>query len=159
MSDILEFLAANRQLLAQRMAEHLGLMFVSVLAATLVGLPAGVVAARVRRLATPLVTLANIVQTIPSVALLGFLLPLCGIGQGTATIALFLYALLPIMRNTITGIQGVAPAVVDAARGMGLSERQVLGQVEPGGGWWGGGYGPGGWGWCWGWGRCRARCR
>ncbi len=130
MSDILEFLAANRQLLAQRMAEHLGLMFVSVLAATLVGLPAGVVAARVRRLATPLVTLANIVQTIPSVALLGFLLPLCGIGQGTATIALFLYALLPIMRNTITGIQGVAPAVVDAARGMGLSERQVLGQVE-----------------------------
>lgn len=124
------FLAANREILMQRTGEHLALMLASVCAAALVGLPAGIVAARVRRLAPPLVTLANIVQTIPSVALLGFLLPVCGIGRTTAVIALFLYALLPIVRNTIAGIQGVTPAVVDAARGMGMSGRQVLWQVE-----------------------------
>ncbi|MBK8857073.1 MAG: ABC transporter permease/substrate-binding protein [Opitutaceae bacterium] len=129
-TEITGFLESNRQLLWQRTGEHLELMFVAVLAATLVGLPAGVVAARIRRLATPLITLANIVQTIPSVALLGFLLPICGIGRGTAIIALFLYALLPIVRNTIAGLQGVAPSVVDAARGMGMSERQVLLKVE-----------------------------
>ena len=89
-TEITGFLESNRQLLWQRTGEHLELMFVAVLAATLVGLPAGVVAARIRRLATPLITLANIVQTIPSVALLGFLLPICGIGRGTAIIALFL---------------------------------------------------------------------
>lgn len=130
LKEALEFLATNREILVQRTGEHLALMLASVAAAALVGLPAGIVAARVRRLATPLVTMANIVQTIPSVALLGFLLPVCGIGRGTAVIALFLYALLPIVRNTIAGIQGVAPAVVDAARGMGMSGRQVLWQVE-----------------------------
>lgn len=124
------FLSANQHALWVRTGEHLELMFVSVLAATIVGLPAGVLAARVRALSTPLLTLANIVQTVPSIALLGFLLPVLGIGQGTASVALFLYALLPIMRNTITGLQGVEPAVVDAARGMGMNERQILFRVE-----------------------------
>lgn len=130
MSAFLDFLAANQHLLAQRVAEHLELMAIALLAATAVGLPAGIAASRVRSLATPFLTLANIVQTIPSVALLGFLLPLSGIGRGTAVIALFLYALLPIVRNTITGLRGVAPSVVDAARGMGMSGWQILWRVE-----------------------------
>ncbi|MDD2764089.1 MAG: ABC transporter permease/substrate-binding protein [Opitutaceae bacterium] len=129
-TDLSAFWAANQQLLAQRTVEHLELMLIALLAAAVVGLPAGIVAARVRWLATPFLTLANLVQTIPSVALLGFLLPLFGVGRGTAAVALFLYALLPIMRNTITGLLGVAPAVVDAARGMGMSERQILLAVE-----------------------------
>lgn len=132
MSDFnwLEFWSANRALLTQRTIEHLQLMALSVLAACLVGLPAGIIAARVRWLAAPLVTLANIVQTIPSIALLGFLLPLFGIGQTTAAIALFLYALLPIIRNTITGLNGVDAAILDAARGMGMTERQLLFRVQ-----------------------------
>ncbi|MBS0663228.1 MAG: ABC transporter permease/substrate-binding protein [Verrucomicrobia bacterium] len=130
MPAVVEFWRANHAALGQRVVEHLQLMFLALLAATVVGLPAGVVAARVRWLAGPFLALANLVQTIPSVALLGFLLPLFGVGQGTASVALFLYALLPIIRNTITGLVGVAPAVVDAARGMGMSERQVLLQVE-----------------------------
>ena len=72
----------------------------------------------------------NIIQTVPSIALLGFMLPFFGIGVTPAIIALFLYALLPIVRNTYAGIQGVEPLVVEAARGLGLSDRQVLQQVE-----------------------------
>jgi osmoprotectant transport system permease protein len=129
-SDLLSFLAANQHALWQRTVEHLELMFIALFAATAVGIPAGVVAARVPSLSTPFITLANMVQTIPSVALLGFLLPVLGIGRGTASVALFLYALLPIMRNTITGLQGVDSGVKDAARGMGMSGRQVLLGVE-----------------------------
>jgi len=125
-----DFWSANRALLALRTVEHLQLMALSVLTACLAGLPAGMVAARVRWLATPFIALANIVQTIPSIALLGFLLPLLGIGQATAAIALFLYALLPIVRNTITGITGVDPAVIDAARGMGMTNAQILRRVQ-----------------------------
>lgn len=129
-ADLVTFWDANRHLLAQRTYEHLELMCIAVAAAGVCGLPAGIVAARVRWLATPFLTLANLVQTIPSVALLGFLLPLFGIGRNTAAVALFLYALLPIVRNTIAGLRGVDPAVVDAARGMGMSERQILWGVE-----------------------------
>ena len=129
-ADLLSFLAANQHALWQRTVEHLELMFIALFAATAVGIPAGVIAARVPSLSTPFITMANMVQTIPSVALLGFLLPVLGIGRGTASVALFLYALLPIMRNTITGLQGVDRGVKDAALGMGMSGRQVLLGVE-----------------------------
>lgn len=125
-----DFWAANRHLLGQRTIEHVELMTLSVLAACLVGLPAGILAVRFRWLATPSIAVANVVQTIPSIALLGFLLPFFGIGPTTAVIALFLYALLPIVRNTITGLRAVEPAVVDAARGMGMSNRQLLMGVQ-----------------------------
>ncbi len=129
-ADLLSFLAANQHALWQRTVEHLELMIISLFAATAVGIPAGVVATRTPSLTTPFITLANMVQTIPSVALLGFLLPVLGIGRSTASVALFLYALLPIMRNTITGLQGVDRGVSDAARGMGMSARQILLGVE-----------------------------
>lgn len=129
-ADLLSFLAANQHALLLRTVEHLELMLLALFAATAVGIPSGVIAARVPSLSTPFITLANMVQTIPSVALLGFLLPVLGIGRATASVALFLYALLPIMRNTITGLQGVDRGVTDAARGMGMSERQVLFGVE-----------------------------
>jgi osmoprotectant transport system permease protein len=128
--SILDFLAANQQALWKRTWEHLDLMFVALAAATMVGVPAGIVAARIRWLAAPFVTAANIVQTIPSIALLGFLLPIMGIGRGTAILALFLYALLPILRNTITGLQGVDRGVRDAARGIGMNDRQILMQID-----------------------------
>jgi len=129
-TDLLAFLAANQHALWQRTVEHLELMFFSLLAATAVGVPAGAVAARVPQLALVLVAAANLIQTIPSVALLGFLLPVMGIGSATASVALFLYALLPIVRNTVTGLQGVERGVVDAAVGMGMTRRQVLVGIE-----------------------------
>lgn len=112
------------------MLEHLELMVMALLAAVTVGLPVGVIAARIPLLSAPLLLSANIVQTIPSVALLGFLLPVLGIGKGTAIVALFLYALLPIVSNTIAGLRSVDADVRDAARGMGMSQRQILLGVE-----------------------------
>jgi len=129
-SEALSFLTANQHALWQRTGEHLELMFMALLAAAVVGIPAGILAVRMPRLSSPLLTAANMVQTIPSVALLGFLLPVLGIGRGTASVALFLYALLPILRNTITGLAGVDKGVTDAARGMGMNSGQILLGVE-----------------------------
>lgn len=129
-TSLLSFWHANQHALWQRTGEHLELMFMALLAATVVGIPAGILAVRVPRLSSPFLTAANMVQTIPSVALLGFLLPVLGIGRGTASVALFLYALLPILRNTITGLDGVDKGVTDAARGMGMNPGQILLGVE-----------------------------
>ncbi len=110
--------------------EHLQLVLVSIAIAAAVALPAAVLLARrpgPRRWATGF---ANIAQTIPSLALFGFLLPLIGIGKQTAIVALCLYALLPILRNTLVGILGVDPAVRESAVAMGMTPRQILWQVE-----------------------------
>jgi len=99
----------------------------------LVGIPLGIVITRVRGLSKPVLGTANVIQTIPSLALFGFLLPAPWIGARSgrlAILALALYALLPLIRNTYAGIRSVDPAVVEAGRAMGLTDRQLLWQVE-----------------------------
>jgi osmoprotectant transport system permease protein len=106
---------------------------VATLLAAAVGIPLGILITRVPRLSKAVLGSANIVQTIPSLALFGFLLPAPWIGERAgriAILALALYALLPLIRNTYAGIQGVDPAVVEAGRAMGLTDRQLLFQVE-----------------------------
>ena len=113
--------------------EHLLLVLVATTAAAIVGIPTGVLLTRRPRLSKGVLAAASILQTIPSLALFGFLIPLLGsygIGRTPAIIALFLYSLLPIIRNTFTGINGVDPAVREAARGMGMTDWQMLTQVE-----------------------------
>ena len=111
--------------------EHASLVFGSLLAAVLVGIPIGVVAAKVRWIAQPVLILTGLVQTIPSLALLAFLIPITGaIGVWPALIALFLYALLPITRNTHAGLLGVGPGLRQAATALGLTPRQTLAYVE-----------------------------
>jgi osmoprotectant transport system permease protein len=110
--------------------EHLELVGVSIFAATVVGVPLGVAASRNPSLKRWSLTFANVTQTIPSLALFGFLIPATGIGARTAVIALALYALLPILQNTCVGIAGVDRAVIEAARGMGMTRSQMLWQVE-----------------------------
>lgn len=108
-------------------------MFASILIAVVIGVPTGIALTRYRSLRTPVLGLANIMQTIPSLALFGFLIPLPfigGIGARTALVALVLYSLLPIIRNTVTGVLGVEPSVREAAVAMGMTEGQVLRQVE-----------------------------
>jgi osmoprotectant transport system permease protein len=113
------------------LAEHVGLVFGSLALAALAGVPLGLLAARVRGLAQPVLVLAGLLQTIPSLALLAVLIPLTGtIGVWPAMIALFLYALLPIVRNTHAGLLGVPRGLVQAGTALGLSSRQVLGKVE-----------------------------
>lgn len=110
--------------------EHLWITMVSLLIATIVGISLGILISRFVRVSRAVLSFVNIVQTIPSIALLGFLLPFFGIGVTPAIIALFLYALLPIVRNTFAGIEGVDSAVIEAARGLGMTDRQVLTKVQ-----------------------------
>ncbi len=110
--------------------EHIWITSVALLIATVVGITVGILLTRYRKASSPVLGFVNVIQTIPSVALLGFLLPLFGIGVVPAIIALFLYALLPIVRNTYTGIEGVDAGVTEAARGLGMSGRQILRRVE-----------------------------
>ena len=133
MSELLAFIASHRAEMATRLSEHVVLVAASTAMAAAIGVPMGVVAARRPSWSRPIVGLANLAQTIPSLALFGFLIPLPligGIGTRTALVALTVYAVLPILRSTITGLQGVPPAVVECAVAMGLTPRQVLQQVE-----------------------------
>jgi osmoprotectant transport system permease protein len=110
--------------------EHIGLTFISLFIAVVIGLPLGIFIARKKQFSGTVLGIAGVLQTIPSIALLGFMIPLLGIGAKPAIVALFLYALLPIIRNTYTGITGVDASVKEAALAMGMSLRQVLFKVE-----------------------------
>ena len=113
--------------------QHLGLVAVSTLVAVVIGVPLGILVSRRPRLGTPVLGAANILQTVPSLALFGFLIPLPflgGVGARTAVVALVVYALLPVIRNTVTGILGVDPAVREAALGMGMTDGDLLRLVE-----------------------------
>ena len=131
--SLFEFLIRNRSEVLQLTLEHLLLVVVATGAAAVLGIPVGILLTRRASLAKPVLAVANVLQTIPSLALFGFLIPILGsygIGRVPAIIALFLYSLLPIIRNTFTGINGVDPAVREAARGMGMTDWQMLTQVE-----------------------------
>jgi len=113
--------------------EHLWLVGVSIFLAVLIGIPLGILITRWPVLDKPILGSANIIQTIPSLALFGFLLPAPWIGARAdrlAILALTLYALLPLIRNTYVGIKSVDPSVVEAGRGMGMTNRQLLWQVQ-----------------------------
>jgi osmoprotectant transport system permease protein len=112
--------------LARAAGRHLELVFVSLLLAIVVGVPLGVVARRSRWLATVTLSVAGLLQTIPSLALLAFLIPVFGIGILPALVALFLYSLLPIVRNTYTGLSSISPTLTEAAEAIGLSPRARL---------------------------------
>jgi osmoprotectant transport system permease protein len=130
---LLRFLAERRSELLLLTGQHVLLVLVSTGIAVAIGVPLGIVLVRRPRLARPVLALANLAQTIPSLALFGFLIPvpfIGGIGVRTAIVALVLYSLLPILRNTVTGIQQVDPAVLEAATGMGMTARQRLRLVE-----------------------------
>jgi osmoprotectant transport system permease protein len=131
--NLLQFIIQNRTEVLELTAEHLWLVGASIVLAVLVGIPLGILITRWPILNKPVLGGANIIQTIPSLALFGFLLPAPWIGARAdrlAILALTLYALLPLIRNTYTGIKGVDPAVVEAGRGMGMTDRQLLWQVE-----------------------------
>ena len=130
MLDFFTFVVDHRREILQQTYEHLWITTIALVIATVVGVSLGILLTRYRPLSRPTLGLVNIIQTIPSIALLGFMLPFFGIGVTPAIIALFLYALLPIVRNTYAGIQGVDHLVVEAARGLGLSDRQILQKVE-----------------------------
>jgi osmoprotectant transport system permease protein len=128
-----QFMSQNHAEVMELTLEHLWLVGVSIFLAVLIGIPLGILITRWPVLDKPILGSANIIQTIPSLALFGFLLPAPWIGARAdrlAILALTLYALLPLIRNTYVGIKSVDPSVVEAGRGMGMTNRQLLWQVQ-----------------------------
>lgn len=133
MMEFFLFLLERRSELAAMTAEHVGLVIIATGLAVVVGVPLGVALTRHPALARPVIGFASVMQTVPSLALFGFLIPiplLGGIGNRTAIVALLLYSLLPILRNTYTGVLSVDKAVVEAGRGMGMTDSELLRFVE-----------------------------
>lgn len=110
--------------------QHVQLVAISIALALVIGLPAGILVTRLRWLEIPVINTAGVLYTVPSLALFAMLIPYTGLGTRTAVVALVMYSLLAIVRNTVAGIDGVAPATLDAARGMGMTGGQSLRLVE-----------------------------
>jgi len=128
-----QFFSQNRAEVWQLTLEHLWMVSIAMAIAVIIGVPVGIWLTRRQVMEKPVLGIANVIQTVPSLALFGFLLPAPWIGaraERIAVLALVLYALLPVIRNTYVGIMGVDRAVVEAGRGMGMTGRQLLFQVE-----------------------------
>lgn len=131
--SFVEFLAGRSNEILSLTLEHVILVGISTGAGVLIAVPLGLAITRIPPLGRPVLGFAGVIQTVPSLALFGLLIPLPligGIGSRTAIIALVLYALLPILRNTVTGVRQVDPAILDAANGMGMTDWQRLTLVE-----------------------------
>ena len=133
MRRLIEFWIAHRVELGALVGQHVLLVVASTLAAAAIGVPLGIFASRRPRLASPLMAAASVVQTVPSLAMFGFLLPVPlvgGVGARAALVVLILYAILPIVRTTVAGLRGIDPAVREAGVAMGMTPRELLRQVE-----------------------------
>ena len=133
MSRLIAFWLGHRAEVATLVAQHVVLVAASTAIAVVVGVPLGVFASKRPRLAAPAMAIAGIVQTIPSLAMFGFLLPaplVGGVGARAALVVLILYGLLPIVRTTIAGMRGIDPAIREAGVAMGMTPRELLQQVE-----------------------------
>lgn len=133
--DVLTYFLDNTGLVLRLAGEHLTIVLLAVGGAVLTGVPLGISIAHRPAVAGPVLGVASVITTIPSIALFGLLLPILalvgqGLGPVPAVIAVFLYAQLPIVRNTVAAVQGVDPALREAARGMGMTDRQRLRRVE-----------------------------
>ena len=131
--SLLHFLVNHRTEAIELTLEHLWMVGISTLLAVVIGIPLGILMTRRPLLKKPVLGGANLMQTVPSLALFGLLLPIPFLGNRAdrlAILALTLYALLPIIQNTYSGITNVDPAVVEAGRGMGMTDRQLLMRVQ-----------------------------
>ncbi|MGH9683355.1 MAG: ABC transporter permease [Candidatus Acidiferrales bacterium] len=131
--NLASFFLRHKDEIFQATLEHIWLVGAAMLLAIIIGVPLGILVTRRRWLSNPILGSANVAETIPSLALFGFLLPVPWLGDRAdrlAILALTLYALLPIIRNTVAGIDGIDPAVRESAKAMGMTDRQILFQVE-----------------------------
>jgi osmoprotectant transport system permease protein len=130
MSALHEFLAERGEQILECLLQHVYLTVVAMSLAIIIAVPVGLVLTRSRRLAAYVIAGVGVIQTLPSLALVGLMVPLLGAGPKAAITALFLYALLPIVRNTYTGVMNVDPPMIEAARGMGMSSMQILFKIQ-----------------------------
>ena len=130
LKDILQIYMERREWFLELFGQHLKIAGIAIVLAGIMGLLLGIFIAEKEFMAPVILTLANIFYTIPSISLLGILIPFTGIGDKTAIIALTLYGLMPMIRNTYTGICGVSQEIIQAARGMGRTDIQILWRIK-----------------------------
>lgn len=128
--SLLEYIADHAPDLLGHLWEHLHIIGIAILASLIVGVTLGIFISRHDRLASVVISIAGVIMTIPSLAMFAFMIPLLGIGLEPAWVALSLYALLPIIRNTNVAVRNVNPAMLEAGRGMGMTELQILSRVR-----------------------------
>lgn len=126
----MEFFAENGSALVTAIGEHIFLSLVALFLGILVAVPVGVILSQVPKVANVVIGIASILQTIPTLALLALMVPLLGVGKVPSIVALFIYSLLPILRNAYLGMVDVDPNLIDAAKGMGMSTSQVITKVQ-----------------------------
>ena len=130
MSDVIIYYAQNSSYVFEQFLRHFLISIYGVLFASIVAIPLGFFVASRRKLSRLTISIANVMQTIPSLAMLAILMFLIGTGPDTVVFAVFLYAILPILKNTVAGINSVTPELVDAATGMGMTKLQLMTKVE-----------------------------
>lgn len=128
--DFIKYLVQSRNQILGLTLEHIELTVIAVGIAVLIGVPLGILISYVKKLNRPILGVANIVQAIPSMALLGFMIPLLGIGTLPAVFMVIVYSLLPIIKNSYTGIQNINPQTLEAAKGIGLTKFQILSKIQ-----------------------------
>ena len=130
MTNFIKAFEANRELLRNSLLTHISISFLAVLIGMLIAIPLGIILTRHRAIGKRVLAAAGVLQTVPSMVMFGLLIPLTGIGRPTALIVLVLYSILPILRNTYTGISEVPPDYIEAAAGMGMNGFQSLFRVQ-----------------------------
>lgn len=130
MSEVIMYYTQNASYVFEQFIRHFLISIYGVLFASILAIPLGFAVARKRKLSRLTISIANVMQTIPSLAMLAILMFLIGTGPNTVVFAVFLYAILPILKNTVSGINSVTPELVDAARGMGMTKLQLMTKVE-----------------------------
>jgi len=128
--NFFQFVASRYEELLGLTLQHIQITGLAVLLAIVLGVPVGIWISKNKKIRSPILSIANIFQTIPSLALFGLIIPLLGTGYVPSVFVLFLYALLPIIKNTFIGINSVDEAIIDAGRGMGMTSKQILTKVE-----------------------------
>ncbi len=129
-SQYISFMLERQDQILELTTQHLYLTFIAVFFAVLVAVPLGITITRFEKAAGIVVGIANAVQALPSLALLGFLIPILGIGSKPSIVMIFLYSLLPIIKNTYTGLTNVDRAILEAGKGMGMTNWQLMKMVQ-----------------------------
>ena len=128
--NVLQILLDRREFFLECLLDHIRISATAVLIASILGITIGIFISYHKKWETPVLSVVNVIYTIPSIALLGFLIPFTGIGNKTAIIALTIYGIMPMVRNTYAGITGVDPDIIEAAKGMGSTEKQILFRIK-----------------------------
>ena len=125
-----EFIASQGSEVIRLLWEHIYMSLISLGLGVIVAVPLGILLSQVPKVANIVISIVSVLQTIPTLALLALMIPFLGVGKVPAIVALFIYSLLPILRNTYLGMSNVNPDLLDAAKGMGLKRMQIIRQVQ-----------------------------